>query len=1460
MAIAIKRLFFKNGQDENIKNAINTPIIKVFGSVRRTPGDSPLLKIYIGKRDEYKKNKVLKLEIDSNGDFVKTLEFQDDPGLYYITAELLLDNGSFDVLTENIYFKDSKPTIDNFDILNADSFLKKFNAYDTYFFNSFEKNTILVSFASNPIDSDLEYFYKIWLSSDVEPDSFVPISYGENSKELDISLIENGDYYIYFKVIDSAGNFTTTLRKVSIAKITPDVTVSYLQIVSNDYFVTSDKNSGTKLFRLLVDIRAGIKIKQAELRLFKDNKMITMKIDSNEFNKGILRQLQNSGSYFLEAIDISNWGLSYGQYEIEIFYKDVFNIEYKTNRVSIFVKDRQPSLYCNQLDSNNPATLILDAYTELDFYFEDPFFKFKSKQISVKKYNSTTNSFSDLVGSKNNEWEEIETGIFKTTLKLFLTDKEIKKVNNKFCFENYEFSLSNDYSDIGNFIVPLVYKAEKNKVILHDEFINPTTPEFQKTPEGYNVLLNKENDGFSLPDNTNILYLKLKIINDVNFNNFTTTENKILINNSVSVPFLDSDSFYCKIDFSNFSFKREDGFTFSLSTSELTHDSNTPLENFFNCSFFSSDNFVIKNLSFNTFGPEKTFLENIPASLNLSGDGFNSKKYNDFYQEISFFSSRIFFPEEFNYNEIKKISVSDNLYTFTPYFLDFNIRFYKELSSVFSNEILNELIYEDKIYYKKSVPFPRLNEELLFFIDSQKNFTKENVKTQLNNFSFVELSENSFGNSSFVFDTNKRFIGNKIVDSFVLEEVIIEDKKIKLKLFGDFSKLEYFVLDVDLKNKSCKEFVFSSGISENDYFVFDLPDSFSFTDGFEYKITFFETKPVYELVFDPVPVKNGLKNGPSSFNIFYKYKNLDEIFMFTVFYDVFTFKPSIKIAFDEEPLMKRKSNKLYIYNDTLRPMSYKSVEIFCNETKLLALGESFFVNKNNLVVPINVFGPNGEFLPNTMYSETSGIFSLHGVATFEDKKTKKIFTYRSDIFNIEVKDTENNYNLFFENNNFFDEEQFLNNKLILNLFEKYKNVSLNLNATCKRIKKLNNGMPVTIVGGDTQLIGNSFYNIKSSTSFLFKDFFNFSFESGVYEIEFTVTDSLTNLKTKIIKTLELNKETFLISVSDYFLNEDIVDFSLVFKNDFYLFSNYNLNVTFTDFETGEIEVQNVLINGTEIDVSFILPFKKNKVSFLVNNFFGKYGSFSFNEVLENNFIFDNSFCFISNLKLNELKINSENIFYYFGSLNDYILSCDVYKSDDVILKVSIDGIDFPISSENTVLVPNDSKKLSFSYLSKDEIVFYKEIEFVQCFDFFNFNSSIESYCFDEELFSNFTFKSFPIKIKIENLVNFFEFKSVINVNSFSYLCDKVYLELNKEQKMFLLFSSYEILKRIDKNVFKNEIQKTDFFIALSEELYEWLLIQNKEVPILFSKSVFEFLFFGFDFTKKIKLLKILTWR
>ena len=43
----------------------------------------------------------------------------------------------------------------------------------------------------------------------------------------------------------------------------------------------------------------------------------------------------------------------------------------------------------------------------------------------------------------------------------------------------FEFSLDNDYSDVGSFTIPLVYKAEKNKVVLHEDFVVPKNNEFQ---------------------------------------------------------------------------------------------------------------------------------------------------------------------------------------------------------------------------------------------------------------------------------------------------------------------------------------------------------------------------------------------------------------------------------------------------------------------------------------------------------------------------------------------------------------------------------------------------------------------------------------------------------------------------------------------------------------------------------------------------------------------------------------------------------------------------------------------------------------------------------------------------------------------------------------------------------------------------------------------------------------------
>lgn len=1474
MAIAIKKFSFENAQGENIVSATNTPIIKITGDIRRTPSDNPLLNFYIGKRNEYQKNKAFKVEVDSAGNFVKTIELQDGDGLYYITAELLLDNNTYDVLTQQVYFKETKPTIDQFVILNSNSFLKNFNSYDTYFFNSYEISSILVSFASNPVDPDLTYYYKMWLSSEQEPDKSVPISSGENSKDLDISIIENGDYFIYFKVIDSAGNFVTENRKVSIVKITPDVTISYLQIVSNDYFVTNDSDEDTKKFRLLVDIRAGIKIKQAELRLYKNNKMITMKSDSSIFNASILKQLQKSGSYFLDAIDISNWGLTYGEYEIEIYYKDVFNIEYTTNRTSIYVKDRQPKLYCNQLDENNLATLVLDSYTELDFYFEDVFFNFKNKQIVVKKYNPATLSFDHLVGSKNDTWEEIETGVYKTKLKLYLSDKEVNFKDDFFCSENYEFSMSNDYSDSGFYNVPLVYKAEKNKIVLHEEFIFPVNNEFSTNSSGKNTYYVDDNS-FTLPNNSDFLYLKLKIKNDVKFINkeFTTTENKIMVtsglNNLVS-SFVNNGAIYLKIDFFNFDFNKEIGLSFSLSCGELTHDSNSSYENEFVCSFYNTKDFVLKNTSFNTSGSFDSFLEEIPSTVSLVHDDLNTKIYNDFYQELTFKSSRSFYPNEIKNNEIKNILIRESNFSFTPYYLDFNICFFKNLETFFSNFTLDELVYTDNFSFSKRIELPRLKEELLFYFDDQRSFNLNNISSSLNEFKELEVSDNVSFSTSFILNFENTSEKNIICGNYSIVSIVVSEETITFSFSGDYSELKYLVFDSNLKNCSQSNFSLDEGLKVGDSFSFPLDANSDFIPTLEYTLKMYNDVPKVEFLFNDIPIKSGLKNGYSSCNIFYKYRDLDEIFMFSVFYDVFTYKPSINFVFDEVELYKYKNNKVFIYSDTLRPMTYKSLEIFCNQKKMVSLTPDFLLDKNVLEIPINVYSANGGYLPNTMYSETPGIFSLYGNAVFVDQKTGKEFSFTSPFYTIEIKEVSNFFNFIVNKKKFINSNDFLNSEIQFGIFEKYKTCDFSISSSIKRTKKMVSGAVLDLDSPDIALNGNSYYNIQSSKVFQFNDFFNTVFESGIYECSFVVTDSLTSLKNTVNQIIEINSLDYEIKIVKQEIIGEVLNFELLFKNDFLSFANSSLTVSFFEFGTDNLINKSFLLKNASFSESIEIPFEKSFVSYSINNFFGKQKNISDSNILSISKTSNDDYLVLKNIYLekNEIKSfyneNNNLIFEYFGNLNDYFVFFELFYSANHKVDFEVDGVVFDLSFEtkNNLSVcnlPNDTKTLIIKDICSDEITTFKTIEFHKNEVFFSSKVPVTLYCIDDSLFKKAIFYRFSHILKIENLVTFLQVKTPIFLNSFIPLVDSISCEdLIKEQKIFILNCCYELLKSFPLSIIKSESHKVELYLTLFEELKKWCLTNNLPILEKYTRERFLIYFSKFSILNNKEILKVIN--
>lgn len=1446
MAIAIKNVSFKNGQDEKMKDSTNTPVVKIIGSVRRTPGDNPLLKVFLGKRDEYLKNKAFKVDVDAQGNFSKVLEFQDDPGKYFITVELLCDNNEFDTVTESVFFKDQKPTIDDFTITNADSVSKKSYLNDVFYFNSYEKNSVVVTFASNPVDSDLEYFYKLWLSCDVESDNAVPLSYGQNFSELNINLIENGDYFVYFKVIDSAGNFVTEKRKISIAKIKPDVTVAYLQIVSNDYFVTNDSNNSTKLFRLLVDIKAGIKINKAELRLYKNNKMITMKSDSAVFNLNILKQLQNSGSYFLDPIDISNWGLTYGSYEIEIYYKDVFNIEYYTNRTSIYVKDRQPNLYCNQLDLSNPATLVLDSYTELEFYFEDPFFKFKDKQVILKKLNENTLKFDSVVSTKNEEWQEVETGVYKTKLKIFFSENDINKKNDKFFYQMFEFSLDNDYSDVGSFTIPLVYKAEKNKVVLHEDFVTPKNNEFQSKTNGENIYLN---DGsFLLPKESDSVFLKLKIVNEVDFGsvlNFYTCKNELTFaygSKKEVISFSDPDDFNLSLDFSSFVVDKNVGASFSVFTNEVVYDNNEPSITTLNFSFFDSSNYKIENTNFVCYDKE-SFLEFIPKNIELQNQNLIAEYYNDYYKRLTFSN-----PYGFSNNELKKsikseVLVSDKNLIFSEYKEVFDVCFNRDLSGIFKNFNFGEVIKNNKFNFLFQVPYFNVYEDYLFFIDSQNNFNSKTVSSELDNFDYVNVIDNSIDSGVVSFDNN--LVCTSEFNSGLVKTVVSFDN-IKFYFLGEVSGFRYINLDLNYYTKDHQFFDFSNKTftKENEFFVysFKLNDGFEFYSDFDYKISFFNEHPVCELVFNNIETKNFLLDGSSYFTVFYKQKNHNKIFSFDVFYEVSLTKPSFDFSFLNDSIEIKKANSLKFWIDSiLKTEKIKSLKIKNNENVLFTKDN---INSSVLEIPVNIYDLNSFKMDNVLYFENEGIYNLEVEYCFVDEDSVNSIFLGSYSVKKNIVPFDFSFESIFKSNSIFKNSTFD--------FFVYES-SFDFSFVARRIKKIIGGVVVDCF--DNTYFSKQFKNIKKSSSFPFLEIFPDDFVDGVYNLDITIVDKLTNFSYKITKKLCVN------SLVPYFdvANKEVVDNSLTFglslKN---VFSEENFSKVTVILCDNDSEQKNYFYDSELFNIPLI--YKKNKIKCLISSVnkdfiydFPETFSRSSTEIIPYSY-FSDFYCLSNNSKI----LNNEFIFYLDKTSESFFIF-DFYCSSDSVFKWYKNDIEqdeaFVFKNIDSFSVPVTPDLKSFSFLvynaagTRNFGPFY--FETIEKFSGFETNLTLINN--DKELFNNSIFLETRIGFSLENQIVFNTFNVSLIYDSFSGLFfDK---ELSSRQISFISFSSYNFFKMFDVGVFKNKLHQLEVFKAIAQELFKWCKINNITVPNNYSKETFDYCFNSFSLSNNIEILK-----
>ena len=1456
MPIAINKISFKNGQDEVMSKSTNTPVFKVKGSIRRTPGDSPLLKIYLGKRDEYQKNKAVKVDVDTAGNFVKVLEFQDEPGQYFITAELLCDDNSYDFLTETVYFKEEKPTIDDFNVVNADSVEKSGITYDTYYFNSFSKSTISLTFASNPVDSDLEYFYKIWLSCDTEPASSVPLSYGQNFTELSIALIENGDYFVYFKVLDSAGNFTTAKRKISIAKISPDVTIAYLQIVSNDYFVTNDNNSETKLFRLLVNIIAGIKINRAELRLYKDNKMITMKTDSSLFNKNILKQLQASGSYFLEAIDISNWGLTYGTYEVEIYYKDVFNVEYTTNRTSIYVKDRQPKLYCNQLDTNNPASLILDAYTELEFFFDDPFFNFRNKQISVSLLDEVSGIFSKTINSKTSTWEEVETGVYKTTLKLYFSDDNIKKIGDRFFYQMIEFKLDNDYSDVGLFTVPIIYKAEKNKIVLHEEFIRPVG-EFQTKTDGFNVLLDKNLD-FRLLDSTNSLYLKMRIINDVSFGelyDFTSTKNEVTVSHGsykTNFPVVDCSEFYLTLDFNDYEFSKVDGITLTFETNEISHDNNVSYSSFFNCSFYSNSDFVIPNKMFKTTGLTKKFLEPIPKNFKLTHSDLITENHNDFYQTLSFKSSRGFFDKELKNFETKEILFEDNDKILNSFFEPVSVCFYRDLSNIFSDVVLGEVVYDDKFDFSFLIPFKKISEELVFFIDSNKEYSINNVSAQLENFSECDKQSSAIATTKLVFDSEKLAASNFVFLDNQLKACNVVTNQVTFVFEKELSNIDSLLFDINYLNKTDQLFKISEVtpvFENNNYnYTFTLTDGFSFEENYEYDLFFYSEPPSEKIILKNINVAHCVENGSVSSNVYYKYKDFDEIYSFKIYYDVFRFLPSLELELENETIFSKKFNRINVSNKTFKTMAYKKIEIFSNDVSCLNFTEDFLQGKESFSFGINDYNFDGSKKENVLYLETAGNFNAYGSIIFIDPKTNKEYEYKTDTFLLKVQEDKYSYDLFL-------------NDSLLN-FVIFDNSEYEFYVISKRKKNFISGYCVQV--DDSEAYSLTQTNIFKTKQFEVPKLFNSTLADGVHELKFFVKNLNTNVTDVLIKEYVSTDVVPTVKIQSLTSDKQRINASLQLTNDVDNFNNSK--ITFLVKNALDIKEQ-TFFNFTKDDVfSFELPFDENIVSVFVetaskikcsalnNSIFDKLQKKS-----EDYSVFGKFFC----ASLDETT-NTKDTSFMLNESKNYNFYFDLIFSPTSEVEFLLDDIDISnelVRSKNTycvVLKPN-SKSFTIKVANELGVKFYGPFLFEYYSVFSSFKNSFELFCTEVSLFEKSVFLEANTTMFIENCPVFFSCKVSAKINTFARLIETYsFLEnYTPEQKMFFCFSANEFLKCIDSNKFASDLLRLDFFNALVYHLYKWSNNNSFQIPFVFNLSFFNNVFGGFNINKEPELMKVL---
>lgn len=779
-------------------NYTNNSIIKIIGKVRRTPNDNIIFLLYYGLREDYNKNRSIKINVDNEGNFESVINLIDGEGKYLLTAKLLLDDGEYDLLHLNCFYKLSNPLIndfriDNFDLIN----INPINAENIYIINGPNKNDLKITFTSFLDDLETKYFYKLWLSNQDEPNFILPLNKTKINENINISSLTNGEYLLYLKVIDLSENESFRKIKININKTKTDVNINYLQLINKDYYIDLNKESNE--ISLLTQIKKGINIKLAEYRIYENNKILSPKNISNfnNINQELTEQLKNSGFFYLKKFDINEYfDLLDGEYNIEIFYKDIFDKEYVSNKVSFVIKSNSPELYTDELDLNNISSLILNDTNKIKFYLKDDFFTINNKQIKVKMKNNLNEYIT--VASNNSNWNLLENNIWYTELNLFLDNNNVNFDGINFKYNMYEFSIENDYFEETKFIIPLIYKQKRNDIKLTYNYC------FDENGK-INNLLNyvnehRNNAQFLIPNNLDFFNINIEIFNDVDFeeiSSYKTHNNKIklLINGEEFIKdFNNLNDIWIDVqlpdekeeEHNDVYFTENENINFEISTIESYKNSKFISNiSYFNIETFDNDRFQLENQEIYCLGLEEEVLIEFPKSLDIKDSSFLNKKiFNDNYSYIN-----IKKQNPFNLNSFKELEFFDcKLYELgnnqKEINYTFNVNFLKDLSLYFKDKIITQIINKEKFNILIPYPFENIENELFFYFDCLNEYKEIKELKILNNshnynivnidnkkyFEFIDLDLVKFLNEGkYFFNCFYKYKNHNKINSFKIE-------------------------------------------------------------------------------------------------------------------------------------------------------------------------------------------------------------------------------------------------------------------------------------------------------------------------------------------------------------------------------------------------------------------------------------------------------------------------------------------------------------------------------------------------------------------------------------------------------------------------------------------------------------------------------------------------------------------